>query len=451
MFIEETVTITKKEYERLLSLEKLVLQLQEEIRLLKNGKKSSTSHTAPSHDIGKSNRHSLRKKTGKKTGGQKGHKGSTLKMTETPDEIIEHHSVHCTSCSSTLNTEQSVLIERKQEIVIHPIKPLYLEHRAYSTSCLICGHNNIATLPTHLKSAIQYGSSVSSTIAYLFAFQYLPYNRIKTMMYDFFGLNLSEGTIDNLLAKTTEQAMPMYENIQQRIAQSTIVGGDETGTKINGKKAWFHVWQNRTLTFIVSAMTRGYATTETYFMNGFIYAIYVSDCWSGQLKTPAKKHQLCLAHLLRELTNFEQALQCSWSIKCKLLLQKAIKLKQSFTTADYLDPPIEIKEIKDELDKLLLVDESNSFHPKPKAFIKRLQKHKDSVFTFLDYEIVPYDNNGSERAVRNVKVKNKISGSFRSEQGATRFAVLRSVIDTTIKNSQDVFNTLNLLPKFVAE
>jgi len=447
LHIEEQITISKKEYDGLLAL---IKQLQEEIRLLKNGKKSNTSHTSPSHDIGKSNSITLREKTDKKSGGQIGHEGNTLQMIDTPDEIVDYRSVFCTVCSELLNTEQSVLNERKQEIVIPPIKSMYVEHRAYTNNCLSCGHSNVAVLPSHLKAPIQYGTSVSSTIAYLFAYQYLPYNRIKIMLRDLFHISLSQGTIDNILAKTTRFAMPMYNEIKARIQQSAVVGGDETGTKINGKKAWFHVWQNSTLTFIVAAMTRGYKTTETYFEKGFLNAVYVSDCWSAQLKTPAKQHQLCLAHLLRELTNFEQALNCKWSIELKLLFKKAIELKQKLQTIDYLHPPLLIKELDDEFKKLLEVD-VNNFHKKPKAFVKRLIKNQESVFTFLNYAQVPYDNNGSERAIRNVKVKNKISGSFRSEKGASRFAVLRSVIDTTIKNSQDVFTSLNLVAKFAPE
>jgi transposase len=447
LYIEEQITISKKEYDGLISL---ILQLQEEIRLLKNGKKSSTSHTSPSHDIGRSNAVTLREKSDKKSGGQKGHQGNTLTMAETPDEVIDYRSVYCTSCSSLLDSTLSGLTDRKQEIVIPPIKPMYVEHRAYTTNCLRCGHNNISVLPPHLKAPIQYGTSVSSTIAYLFAYQYLPYNRIKIMMRDLFHISLSEGTIDNILARISSCAMPMYDEIQLRIQQSEVVGGDETGTKINGKKAWFHVWQNSKLTFIVAAMTRGYKTTETYFEKGFTNAVYVSDCWSSQLKTPAVKHQLCLAHLLRELTNFEQALNCKWSVELKALLKKAITLKQELQVVDYLNPPPLINELENELTKLLEIDAS-FLHAKVKAFVKRIIKNQQSVFTFLHYSQVPYDNNGSERAIRNVKVKNKVSGSFRSEQGATRFAVLRSVIDTTIKNSQDVFASLNLLTKFIPE
>lgn len=449
MPIEEQITISKKEYERLLALEAMVVQLQEEIRLLKNGKKSNTSHTSPSHDIGRSNSQSLREKSGKKSGGQKGHEGHTLQLSDAPDEILHYTPDFCERCATPLASAVSTLSERKQELVIPPIKVRCVEHRSYSITCR-CGYTNVGDMPAHLKGPIQYGTSVSATIAYLFAYQYLSYNRIKSALRDLFGISLSEGTIDNVLAKIAAQAMPSYEHIQKRIQESSVVGGDETGTKINGRKGWFHVWQNSLLTFIVAAATRGYKTTELYFEKGFSKAVYVSDCWSAQLKTPAKKHQLCLAHLLRELTNFEDALQCTWSCELKLLLKKAIVLKQGLQNHDYLHPPPGVIALELQFEKMLEVDVIH-FHAKPKAYVKRLRKNKKSVFTFLHYQDVPYDNNGSERAIRNVKVKNKISGSFRSEQGATRFAILRSVIDTTVKNGQDVFNALNLLAKFAPE
>jgi transposase len=370
-------------------------------------------------------------------------------MHDVADQVIDYTPSFCTACASPLALGASTLVERKQEIVIPPIQALCIEHRSYSIKCT-CGHTNTSALPAPLKAPIQYGTSVSATVAYLFAYQCLPYQRIKKAMRDLFGIALSEGTIDNVLAKMTTLAKPFYHQIKGRLQQSNVVGGDETGTKINGRKAWFHVWQNPLFTFIVSAATRGYQSTALYFEKGFSKAVYVSDCWSAQLKTPAQKHQLCLAHLLRELTNFEDALQCKWSSELKLLLKKAIALKATLQEQDYLHPPPSVKEIELQLAAMLAVD-THHFHSKAKAYVKRLVKNRESVFTFLYYPQVPYDNNGSERAIRNVKVKNKISGSFRSEQGANRFAVLRSVIDTTIKNGQDVFNALGLLAKVIPE
>jgi transposase len=277
-------------------------------------------------------------------------------MKNIPDEIIEYIPNFCTNCSTSLEGELSTIEERKQEVVIPPFQATYVEHQSFSKICKCCGIKVTTKLPDNIVAHIQYGHTVISAITYLSIYQYLPYNRIKILMNDLFQIPISEGTISNILDKMAQKALPMYNEIQNRISVSNLVGGDETGTKINKKKGWFHVWQNTKLTFIVTSFNRGYSTVEEYFSNGFSNAIYVSDCWSAQLKIPALKHQLCFAHLLRELKNFEETFKCEWSLKVKELLQKSIKLKNQMTSDDYLKPPILISEIENELDELLKID-----------------------------------------------------------------------------------------------
>ena len=275
-------------------------------------------------------------------------------------------------------------------------------------------------------------------------YQYIPYRRIAQFFSDIFQLPLSDGTVDNVLEDMSRKAEPAYREIQSRIAKSEVVGGDESGCRVNGKKHWFHVWQTRFLTFIVAFKSRGHQVIEEYFPSSFIY--YVSDCWASQLKTAAKGHQLCIVHLLRELLNFEKALNSSWSIRMKALFFRALKLKKNLSEDDYKNPPPEIAALNRELDELLEVD-TVSFHPKLQALIKRLIKHRESIFLFLTHPNIPADNNASERSIRNVKVKTKVSGQFRNKEGkgADRFARLRSVIDTTINNKQDVYGALRIL------
>jgi transposase len=263
---------------------------------------------------------------------------------------------------------------------------------------------------------------------------------------DLFSLPVSEGSIDNILEEMSKKSELAYQEIQSRIAESTVVGADETGCRVNGKKHWFHVWQNKFLTFIVAFKSRGHAVIEEYFPGSFLY--YVSDCWASQLKTKALHHQLCVAHLLRELLNFEKALKNEWCIRLKDLFHRAIEIKKALTAQDYRQPPKEVRAINDELDELLKVDISG-FHTKLQALVTRLIKNRESILTFLTHPDVPYDNNGSERAIRMVKVKTKVSGQFRNKEGkgADRFARIRSVIDTTIKNGQEVYPTLLCLAK----
>ena len=455
--IEATITISVLEYNELKQqasqipeLIKTINSLKEEIRLLRNGKNSGTSHTPPSHQIGRPNSKNLRVKTGRKPGGQHGHGGATLQIKEVPDEAVNYIPLYCNGCGAGLQQAAPVLEQSRQEVVIPLIQARYVEHRSYSKVCPHCGEVCTGALPSQFTAPIQYGGSVAAVVSYLSVYQYIPYHRITVLLKDLFGLPISEGSIDNLLERTAQKALPVYTAIQQSIQQSEVVGSDETGASYGGKKGWFHTWQTTTLTFVVASLNRGYKTIEQYFKDGFPQSVYVSDCWAAQLKVKALLHQLCTAHLLRELRNFEDALSCVWSAAMGQLLLDAIALKKQLTPQDYLQAPAAIVQIEERLDKLLLHDHP-ALHKKTSAFAQRMIKNRGSILTFLHHPKVPPDNNGSERAIRNVKVKTKISGQFRSERGATRFAILRSVIDTTIKNTRTIFEALTLLTNLQPE
>jgi len=444
--MEAMITIPLSECEELkreiVELRALVQELNDTIALLKGGKNSRSSSTAPSCDLGRSNHISLRTASGKKSGGQVGHTGHTFKLVATPNEVIDHSPIFCTSCGASLDVE-SVSFTRRQMVDLPLVEPLYIEHRSHTKICPHCKFENKGEFPKRLQAPIQYGPNVEAMVGYLSVYQGLPYARITHLFRDFFKLNLSEGSVDNFLVSLAKKAQSAYDHIRVRLLQSQVVGADETGCRVNGKKHWFHVWQTSVLTFIVSFASRGHKVIEEYFENGFIHSFYVSDCWSSQLKVKAKRHQLCMAHLLRELINFAENLGSDWSAKTKELFMRAIELKNKMTENDYLNPPEEIANLNTEMDELLKTDYSK-FHPKEQAFVKRLIKHRQSIFTFLEYPNVPSDNNASERAIRNVKVKTKISGQFRNKdgKGADRYAKIRSVIDTTIKNGQDVYAAL---------
>jgi transposase len=442
--LEKTITITQQEYTRLLQLELVVVSLQEELRLLKNGKNSKTSSTPPSADIGRSNAKSLRPLSDKKIGGQLGHDGSTLRMCATPNKQ-EHYPVeHCHNCGTDLLNTTGIATEKRQEIVIPPIISQCVEHIVYQKKCPCCQHTSRSNFPAHLKSPIQYGSSVSSFVAYLSSYQYLPMQRIATLMQCTYGINMSVGTVKNMLSLMALKALPTYKAIQQELQESSVVGSDETGSKIAGKRGWFFTWQNKNATFITASLSRGYKTIETYFAEGFSNAVYVSDCLATQLKVTAKQHQLCVVHLLRELNNFEDALQCTWSTTLKKLLQQSIELKKQLTTTDYITKSTAVIELSNKIYQHLQTPVTIT-HPKLNAFVERLKKHQNSLLTFLHYEEVPPDNNGSERAIRNIKVKTKVSTQFRTIDGAQEFAILRSVADTAIKNGESPFDVFKII------
>ncbi len=421
-----------------------IKSLEEKTNFLINGRKSTTSSTPPSHDIGRPNTKNSRISKGIKSGGQVGHKGQTLEIKATADETIEYAPAFCSNCGANIEDVTGAISEYKQEVVIPPVQAKYIDHVTFVKTCPCCKLLCKAGMPAHLKAPIQYGPNVVAAVCYMSVYQYLPYKRIAELMKDMYGVALSEGTIDNMLAGCMQKALPAYEQIQQKVQQSEVVGSDETGSRIAAKKGWFHVWQNTALTFIVASMNRGYQTIQQYFSDGFPQTIYISDCWAAQLKTPALHHQLCMVHLIRELTNFEDALACKWSKAMKVLFQEAIHFKNGLIIADYNTPHHDVKIFESRL-AVLLGESYEGKHQKVQAFHKRLLKNKEAIFTFLYHFNVPADNNGSERAVRNIKVKTKVSGQFRTEDGAQRFAVLRSVVDTTIKNGKSVFEALTAL------
>ncbi|MDR1896170.1 MAG: transposase [Prevotellaceae bacterium] len=303
-------------------------QEEEELSLLKSGRSSRTSSTPPSHDIGRSNGNSLRSKSGKKSGGQCGHQGHTLPISDHPDEIIEHAAGYCRNCGQDLHDIEVHSRTVRQEVEIPPVYPRYIERQNLTGLCPCCRLENKGDFPPDVKAPIQYGSSVQSIIGYLSVFQHLPYNRIKTLLRDMFHLNLSEGSIDNILESMSRKPDWIYREIQILMKNQTVVGSDETGCRSGGKKHWFHVCQNKLHTFIVSNASRGYKVMEEYFPDGFPHSVYVSDCLPSQLKAPAKRHRLCIAHLLRELLNFEKSLKSQWSAGMKDLFHRALDLKR---------------------------------------------------------------------------------------------------------------------------
>lgn len=453
-FAIDTITISLTEYtalkQQVLALQEQIKALQEEIRLLKNGHNSNTSSTPPSHDKGRSSQKSLREPSTRKTGGQAGHEGTTLAMMEHPDEVVEYRPNYCKQCGEELSAGEATLVLCKQEIDLPPIVPQYIEHQSYSCRCKKCGCVTICELPERLQTNVQYSPQVSAWVSYFSVRQYMSYERIAETMRDCFHLPISQGTVDNMLRKMTQKAEAIYAQIQKRVIQSPVIGGDETGIKINGKKGWLFTFQSPAFTFLAVSMSRGFETIHRLFKNGFPASVYVTDCLPAQLKVTAKAHQICTSHLLRELNNFIDVFNCQWSVKMKQLLTSAIELKHQLQSQDYASPNEKVLNIQQQLNDLLHTDIAGK-HKKVQAFIKRLNKNHDAILTFLYHPKVPPDNNSSERSIRTAKVKMKVSNQFNAFEGARRFAVLRSVIDTTIKNSQNVLEALKLLSNLAAE
>lgn len=431
--VKEELRLTKEE---LLLTKEENIQLKARIIELSHKKNSTNSSLPPSSDIKRTTK-SLRQNTGKKTGGQTGHEGTTLEFHSEP-EVIDHIDQTCPACGTSY-TDVPTLKERRQVLDIPPIVIQAFEHRVFERRCS-CGVCSVSSFPEHVKSPISYGRNIETLCGYFSARQYVSVSRIREMFADVFNLSISEGTIVNKIKSLAQRCMPQYEEIQKEVQQSSCVGTDETGGKVNGKLRWLWTWQTRIATFIVVSSNRGFETIEKYFGEGFLNTILVHDCWKAHFKVGAKGRQICLAHILRELQYFIEK-RNKWAYELTKLIWKALALKKIMLTNPEVNYETQIKQIEKTLHHIL----NKEIHSKDKklhTLQKRLNKHNQYILTFLKVMEVPPDNNFSEQAIRNVKVKLKVSGQFRSEQGASYYAVLRSVIDTAIKRNANVLQVL---------
>ena len=417
-------------------------ELRERLAKYENPKNSRNSSVPPSMDRNRPKRNqSLRKKTGKRPGGQPGRKGRTLEMAGNPDHIEEIVPRYCRGCGTDLTGVTATPQGRRQKVDIPPIRAVWTEYRTYARQCP-CGCRTVADFPKGINSPISYGHNIEGLVGYFHARQYLPFKRMKEMMGDVMGIDISEGGIHRLLERFADRATPLYREIRQRVAAAKVVGTDETGVKVNGDKHWFWTWQTPKLTYIAHSPTRGKAAIDASFPEGFPDATLVHDGWRPQIGTLARHHQSCLPHLLRHLNYLiEKYDGDQWGKEFKTLLYHAIELHNEGAVGD-----AQRTGIQQRFDKLLEAP-PDKIHKETYTFYKRMRRERDHLFTFLYVQGVPPDNNASERAIRNVKVKQKISGQFKTDRAAQNFAKIRSVIDTTIKNGQNVLEALALIAK----
>tara|TARA_R110002050_G_C8877049_1_gene508549 strand:+ start:86 stop:1432 length:1347 start_codon:yes stop_codon:yes gene_type:complete len=430
---------------RLDRLEKENLELRELLSRYENPKNSRNSSIPPSMDENRPRpNQSLRKPSGKKPGGQLGRNGKTLEMAKGPDQVIDLIPEFCNNCGSPLEDIVPGDLKARQTVDVPVPKAVFTEYRSYVKACG-CGCRTRADFPAGVSSPVSYGPRTESLIGYLHTRHYLPYGRMREIFNDVFNLNISEGGIHYILERFSRKTDPIYHQIKDRIFNSRVVGVDETGARVGGSKHWFWTWQNEKLTYIAHSQNRAIATVKKEFPDGLPNSTIVRDGWRAQAATTAVHHQLCTAHLQRRLNYLnEKYNNATWGREFSKLLSSALELgKKERGTKIY---NVERTKTVRKMEHLL------KYPPDKKqkelyAFYKSMGREQQNLLTFLFIENVPPDNNGSERAVRNIKVKQKISGQFKIDKTAQNFAQIRSVIDTTIKNGLNVLDALNLIAK----
>ncbi len=375
---------------------------------------------------------SLREPSGKPSGGQPGHKGSTLQSVSTPDRIVRHEPSYCKCCGRPLDSVQYRKIRKTQTIDLKFVIET-TEDRYYEKVCE-CGCVNNCDAP---NCRIKYGDNIRAFVSYLNVVQCIPFKRIAELISDLSGQKISEGTVQNILRENSAKADAVYEEIRKRLEYAPVVGADETGATVGKELHWNWIFQTDLLTYVFQMKSRGMEAIDSKFPDGLPNSTLVTDRHHSYFKMNVKEHQVCLAHLLRnaEYLNELDARQ-DWSRRFIRLIRHAMDIRR-----DNCVTQRKIKILKTKMTNLLgecLTHLDDEFE----KFKRGILKVKDYLFTFLTNPHVPYDNNASERGVRKIKVKQKVCGGFRTDDGADDFAKLHSIAETAMKNGNSKFGAI---------
>ena len=338
---------------------------------------------------------SLRKPSGKPSGGQPGHKGSTLQSVSTPDRIVKHEPAYCKCCGRPLDGIAYRKI-RKTQIVDIKFVVETTEERYYEKVCQ-CGCVNNCDAP---NCRIKYGDNIRALVSYLNVVQCIPFKRIAELISDLCGQRISEGTVQNILKGNSAKSDKAYDEIRKRIECAPVVGADETGAAVGKQLHWNWIFQTDALTYVYQLKSRGQEAVDSKFPNGLPHSTLVTDRKQTYFKMNVKDHQVCLAHLLRnaEYLNELDAKQ-DWSRRFIHLLAHAIDFRRNNTITQR-----KIQVLKTKM-KNLLGESLSHLDDELERFKKGILKVKNYLFTFLSYPLVPYDNNASERGGENDKDK----------------------------------------------
>jgi len=417
----------------------IIKELQTEIQSLKKDSSNSSKPPSFDNDNNPKKNQSLREKSGKKSGGQKGHKGVARKQVKKPDKIIPLRPQICSCCGKDLTEQIGEITAKRQEADIPPIRPIITEYQQEEIQCS-CGHCNKGKFPDHIKSPFQLGQNLKSFIVYLNTAHYIPYNRLTKIIDDLLNIRISEGTIDNTLDYFHQQGIPIYNQILTDIKKQKWTGSDETGARVKGKNWWQWVWQNEIGSFYAIEQGRGYWVVEKYFGSDYIGSL-IHDCWSAQNNTAASGHQLCHPHLLRDLIFCMEVEKSKWAYEAKQLLLASEKARD-IIWQDSFNPELRQKIIRQYHSKLEQLISQPINGKEASKLQKRFKKHKQKIFYFMNDPDIPWHNNSSEQAIRNSKLHQKISGCFRSIKGAKRRSVILSIIETCKKRNLNILDSL---------
>jgi transposase len=437
------VILTKEEFA---ALWYEIEQLKNEVRELKAqlGKNSANSSKPPSSDGYKKQIKNNREKSDKQQGAQEGHKGTTLQMVKTPDKIIEHQvKGRCAECGRDLERARIKSIQRRQVFDL-PEKLIEItEHQVEVRQCK-CGRVHEAECMA--KGNTQYGNRFKAFMIYLNQYQFLPFERLQELSKDCFGWSISDGVLAMSNQLCYENLEQTETNIKQRIIQSEVMHNDETGIRCEKKTQWIHSSSNQDYTHYSIQKKRGKEGIDAIGILTHFNGISVHDRWASYDDYECN-HALCNAHLLRDLKFLAEENDSRWAKKMMDLLVQANRSKKEGLLDKKTVEAIEKKSrriIKEGIKEEPPPEETKKAKRGRKAKSKSLNllevftQRSEQVWKFIYNREVPFDNNLAERDLRMVKLKQKISGCFRSLIGAQVFCRIRSYISSARKQGYSV-------------
>jgi transposase len=438
-----------------------IARLTEEVKRLRDQRQvdSHNSSKPPSSDIGHTQRQtrSLRQPSGKPSGGQQGHPGKTLGQVVTPDHVRVHPVTRCAHCGQDLTRAALQDVVKRQVFDLPPMRLEVTEHQAEQKQCPVCGQMSRAEFPPDITHATQYGSGVKSLLVYLNHYQLLPHDRTCELVEDLFGQPISQGTLLNANQEGYEALEGTEQAVKAGLQTALVAQFDETGLYEQGRRIWLHSASTTTLTYYAVHAKRGVEGMSAAGILPEFSGVAVHDHWESYQRYERCQHAFCNAHHLRELTRADEQEQAQWAHDLKeLLLSIKIQVEEAKAQGKSALEPAQRASFHAQYRGLLETaraaypSEAGSDPPKrgkrkqskAKNLLDRLVKYAHETLRFLDDFAVPFDNNLAERDLRMIKVKQKISGCFRSPEGTKQFCRLRGFISTVKKQHQSVLEAL---------
>lgn len=433
--------------------------LAEELKRLKERlhTDSHNSNKPPSSDGPARRPYQRRAKSKRPHGGQPGHEGSTLQRVSTPDTVTDHRAPERCQCGCSLRQQGVIGYRRRQVFDIPPARLEVHEHRALMKRCPSCGRRAIGQFPAEAKHAVQYGPRIRSLVIYLKDYALLPYQRLRQLGQDLFGISLSTGTVSGMERECAYALAATVESIRCTVAKATIGHFDETGVRVEGKVAWLHTASTTEATYYRVHRRRGREALDEMGILGDFSGVAMHDGWQSYAGY-GRLHGLCNAHHLRELTFLWEEKRQRWAF---LLAKELRRWKRLVDLAKRRGQEGLARATLEKIDRRYekLLQMGRKANPPPKqpdhprrgrkvkgkalSLVDRLWENREHVLRFTRDFRVPFDNNQAERDLRMMKVQQKISGTFRSWRGAEAFAIIRSYVSTIRKRRMNVIEAIS--------